>query len=44
VDPLGGVGEDRELLSLTLTPHDVTATMSYSSVPVISQKEIKRIY
>jgi len=41
VDPLGGVGEDRELVFLTLTPHDGSATIEYSFVPIMSQKEIK---
>jgi hypothetical protein len=27
VDPLGGVGEDIELVFVTLTPHDVSATI-----------------
>ena len=40
VDPLGGVGEDRELVFLTLTPHDGSATIDYSFVPIMS-KEIK---
>jgi hypothetical protein len=44
VDPLGGVGEDRELVFLTLTPHDGSATIDYSFVPIMSQKEIKCIY
>lgn len=44
MDPLGGVGEDRELVFLTLTPHDGSATIEYSFVSIMSQKEIKCIY
>jgi len=38
------LGEERELVFVTLTPDDGSTTIDYSFVPIMSKEEIKCIY